>query len=93
MASIPRVGFGGKDTADNVLGREGKIPTWQNPNLFLFQWQELSRIWGLREVPQAPWIFHGALILQKGTKPTGLCTNQSAGQGENQFVSRKIGFL
>lgn len=59
MVLIPRVGFGGKDTADNVLGREEKKnPMWQNPeqpNLFMFQCQELSGIWlwGLREVPQA----------------------------------------
>lgn len=99
MVLIPRVGFGGKETADNVLGeRKKKNPTWQNPeqaNLLMFQCQELSRIWlwGLREVPQTPWIFHGALILQRGTKPAGLCTNQTVQARERiNLLAGKLAF-
>lgn len=100
MVLIPRVGFGGKDTADNILRRGGKkIPTWQNPeqpNLFMFQCQELSRIWlwGLREVPQAPRIFHGGSDIAEGHRTTrALHKSDGAGKGENQFVSRQIGLF
>lgn len=98
MVLIPRVGFGGKETADNVLGRGKKKPHMAKPRAGRPVHVSVSRIvknlaWGLREVPQTPWIFHGALILQRGTKPAGLCTNQMVQARERiNLLAGKLAF-
>lgn len=97
MALIPRVGFGGKDTADNVLGREEKTPMAKPKPGFMFQCQELSRIvknLGIEGSPPSPVDFPWSSDIAEGHKTNrALIKSVGADEGENQFVSRQIGFF
>lgn len=98
MVLIPHVGFGGKDTADNVSGREEKTHM-AKPRAAKPVHVSVSRIvknlaLGIEGRPPSPMDFLWSSVIAKGHKTNrALHKSDGAGEGENQFVSRQIGFL
>lgn len=90
MVLIPRVGFGGKETADNVLGRGKKKPHMAKPRAGRPVHLSVSRIvknlaLGIEGSPPNPLDFPWSSDTAKGHKTSGaLHKSDGAGEGEDQ---------
>lgn len=85
MALIPHVGFGGKDTADNVLGREEK-PHMTNPKPVHVSVARIAKNLGTEGSPPSPVDFPWSSDVAEGHKTSrALHKSEGAGEGENQF--------